>query len=156
MARNDSCINPFTHACPPNYFLEEGTTNCLQSCNITNKYPYVLNGILYCGSNQQNYGIVDSSVFQMKNGTKLVFFVFGETVTTSKTTTVTVTSMNYTKTSQTTNTTNTSNTSDTSNSSSNTFSTPIIDGQYIQLNNQPYNAFILNLSDSLGNLTGLS
>lgn len=128
----------------------------------------------------RDYAKVDSAVYEMKDGTKLVFFVFSNQLKTTAAPNVTVQSFNKTMvvsdplkvkdvltdnttTTPTTTTTTTTippanqtNTLTQSTISSPTFSAPIVDGEYVELNKQNYNAYLMNLSQSIVNLTGVN
>lgn len=120
----------------------------------------------------RDYTKIDSAVYSMKDNTKLVFFVFSNKLKTAAAPNVTVQSFNKSTTvmkvadvltDSTTTTTIPSTTITTPTQtttpntlSSPTFSAPIVDGQYVELNKQNYNAYMMNLSKSILNLTGVN
>lgn len=93
MARNDSCLRKKTDPLPPlppsnclpNEYIDQQTSKCLQSCNSSSKYPYILDGKIYCGTpinaTNRDYLKVDSSVYKFQDGTYLTFFVFSHQLT---------------------------------------------------------------------------
>lgn len=92
MAKNYSCLTYLNNTNNTNntnttnitgckYYTDWQTRQCVDSCNV-NTYPAVVSGILYCqpitNSIVNNYVKVDSAVYTSQNGSKIVYFVFGD------------------------------------------------------------------------------
>jgi hypothetical protein len=99
MAQNNSCIKanitlPANNTVPPvttgcQYYIDQKTSQCVQSCSSATSQPQLIQGVLYCvqtdSSTAQNYARIDSAIYTSPDGTKNVFFVIDQSIKSSNT-----------------------------------------------------------------------
>ena len=83
MAQSTSCIIT-KQASTCQYYIQESTNTCVQSCSGGGWYPNIKNGVLYCSQSGQasvdSYTTIDSAVYETRDGTKHVFFILDDNV----------------------------------------------------------------------------
>lgn len=90
IANNNSCIIekktepvvPINTGCQ--YYIDNQTNKCVQSCSSSTSLPRLINGTLYCtqtdSTTAQNYARLDSAIYLSSTGQKTVFFIFDQTI----------------------------------------------------------------------------
>lgn len=82
MASNVSCLSYKDTGCKT--FTDSQTGNCLSSCSSDNFVPTLINGTLYCTPLSRapvnKVATIDSSIYEQSDGTKHIFFIFGDTL----------------------------------------------------------------------------